>query len=91
MAHIRQGDASVRRTAASPMMWGCQGLSLCCCRDKIVKSGPRFSFVCWRGFFLFFFSWARLAWLDCPFFFFFFYFFDLRDMIAKFYFLQKIL
>lgn len=54
--HIRQGDISIRRTAASLMMWGCQGLSLRRCRDKIVKSGPGFSFVCWRGFFFFCFA-----------------------------------
>lgn len=56
------------------MMWGRQGLSVHCCCEKIRKSGPHFSFVCWRGFFLFCFSWARLAWLDCPSFFFFIFF-----------------
>lgn len=71
--HIRQGDISIRRTAAILMMWGCQGLSLRRCRDKIVKSEPCFSFVCWRGFFLFCFSWAGLTWLDCPSFFFFYF------------------
>lgn len=40
----------------------------------VIKSGRRFSFVCWRGFFLFCFLWGRLAWLACPLFFFFSFF-----------------
>lgn len=70
-------------------------LAMCYVRDSarvaaVIKSERRFSFVCWRGFFLFCFLWGRLAWLVGVFFSFSF-FFDLVDMIAKFCFLQKIL
>lgn len=35
--------------------------------SAVIRSGRRFSFVCWRGFFLFCFLWGRLAWFG-PFF-----------------------
>lgn len=72
------------------MMWGCQGLSLRCCRDKNreIRTSLLFCLLERIFFVLLFVGKARLVGivpLSS------FLFFDLGDMIAKFCFLQKIL